>query len=188
MQDKPRLHSQTTVNFSYLSSLPPSTLGYAYWEFLHSHSYSPDERSPVRFISDPNLSYVLQRYRETHDLWHLLTGLRTDVTGEVTQKLFEFIQTGIPMTAISAAIGPIAIAMHPQQHQQQQHQRGTHIEVNSSGAGSSSTGVGVTDLYKWAWNAGHKADFLLAVEWEKEWETSLDELRRKYRIDKAPHY
>lgn len=43
--------------------------------------------SSFRFISDPDLAYVLQRYREIHDLLHVLTGAPTSVLGELGQKV-----------------------------------------------------------------------------------------------------
>ena len=48
---------------------------------------SPDERDEVRFVSDPDLAYVMQRYREVHDMWHVLTGMPVSVFGEVSQKV-----------------------------------------------------------------------------------------------------
>ena len=42
-----------------------------------------------RFVSDPELAYVLQRYREIHDLLHVLTGMPTSVMGELGQKVRE---------------------------------------------------------------------------------------------------
>jgi len=36
---------------------------------------TPDSRRPVRFVDDPELAYVLQRYRETHDFNHLILGI-----------------------------------------------------------------------------------------------------------------
>ena len=38
-------------------------------------------------MSDVDLAYVLQRYREIHDLLHVLTGMPTNVLGELGQKV-----------------------------------------------------------------------------------------------------
>lgn len=51
-------------------------------------------RPSVRFIDDPELAYVMTRYRQVHDFWHVLSGLETDVFGEIALKWFEFMQTG----------------------------------------------------------------------------------------------
>lgn len=42
---------------------------------------SPDTRLPVRFVDDADLAYVMQRYRETHDLVHTLLGCPTNMLG-----------------------------------------------------------------------------------------------------------
>ena len=43
--------------------------------------------SVCRFVSDPEVAYVLQRYREIHDMLHVLTGMPTNVMGELGQKV-----------------------------------------------------------------------------------------------------
>jgi len=58
----------------------------------------------VRFVEDPQLAYVLQRYRETHDFCHLLLDQPTNLRGEVAVKYYEAIQTSLPMCWL-AAIG-----------------------------------------------------------------------------------
>ena len=32
-------------------------------------------------VADPRQSYVVQRMRQTHDLWHVATGCNTDPAG-----------------------------------------------------------------------------------------------------------
>lgn len=77
---KPRINSKT-VDLNYLSTLPEDTLGKAYYEFLKKNNVTPDSRLPVRFIEDPELAYVMQRYREVHDLVHTVTGQPTNMLG-----------------------------------------------------------------------------------------------------------
>ena len=37
---------------------------------------------------DPRAAYLAQRMRQTHDIWHVLTGYATDVAGEVQLQAF----------------------------------------------------------------------------------------------------
>lgn len=37
---------------------------------------------PVQFVDDINCAYVLQRYREVHDLFHAILGMPTNMLGE----------------------------------------------------------------------------------------------------------
>ena len=48
---------------------------------MDSHKFSPDERSIVKYMNDEDLSYIMIRYRQTHDFWHVLTGWPTSVLG-----------------------------------------------------------------------------------------------------------
>lgn len=52
-------------------------------------------RPNVRFVDSPDLAYIMTRYREVHDFWHVLSGLDTTVLDELGLKVFEFLQTGI---------------------------------------------------------------------------------------------
>lgn len=36
--------------------------------------FSPDARAPVRFVDDPELMYIMLRYRQCHDMFHTVTG------------------------------------------------------------------------------------------------------------------
>lgn len=68
--------------------------------------FSPDARDTVCFVDDPDLAFVMQRYREVHDFMHALTGLQPSVVDELTLKWYEMAQTGLPMCALAAFVGP----------------------------------------------------------------------------------
>ncbi len=80
----------------YASILPEGTLGHAYHLFMNKRHFSADERPSVRFVDDPELAYVATRYREVHDLWHVLFGCHTSVLGELALKVVEFVQVRYP--------------------------------------------------------------------------------------------
>lgn len=63
LQEKP-LVTEKTIPKASLKNLHPLTFGRAYLNFLEIHDFSPNEREKVRFIDDPELAYVMQRYRE----------------------------------------------------------------------------------------------------------------------------
>jgi len=67
-----------TVDIDALAALPEGTLGHAYATFLRAHGLTPEifDGKPDG-IEDPRLSYVIQRMRQTHDLWHVVTGCET---------------------------------------------------------------------------------------------------------------
>jgi len=80
LREKPRINSKT-IDLDRLSKLPPESFGRTYYEFLKRNNVTPDSRLQVRFIKDPELAYVMQRYREIHDLVHTVTGQPTNMLG-----------------------------------------------------------------------------------------------------------
>lgn len=46
---------------------------------------------------------------QVHDFWHVLSGLPPTVVGEIALKWFEMMQTGLPVTALSAFVGPLRL-------------------------------------------------------------------------------
>ncbi|CDJ69490.1 ubiquinone biosynthesis protein COQ4, putative [Eimeria necatrix] len=107
LQKRPLL-DERFLNFEGLRRLPKDTVGHALVHFLDSNLLHAGRRQPVRFVEDEELAYVLTRYRQLHDLMHALFGLGISVEAEVALKLIEFHQTGLPMTFLAAAFGPLA--------------------------------------------------------------------------------
>jgi ubiquinone biosynthesis protein COQ4 len=58
-------------------------------------------RDDVRYIDDEECAYVMQRYRECHDIYHAILGIPAFMEGEFALKAFEFANTGLPMAALS---------------------------------------------------------------------------------------
>lgn len=44
---------------------------------------TPDTRADVKFVDNEELAYIMQRYREVHDLLHTLLGMPTNMLGEL---------------------------------------------------------------------------------------------------------
>jgi len=70
---------------------------------------SPDERPPVQFVDNVELAYIMRRYREIHDLVHVVLGQPTNMLGEVTVKMFEGLQTGLFMCATGGILGAVRL-------------------------------------------------------------------------------
>lgn len=84
---------------------PEGSFGRAYADYMNKNQFLPSGRTAVRFISDPRLSYVMTRYRETHDFLHAAVGCGRTVEEEVALKMFEFVQTGLPLGALAVVGG-----------------------------------------------------------------------------------
>ena len=103
------LITREAMDLPTLATLPQGTFGEAYASFMGHHDFDPDERQPVRFVEDEELAYVMLRYRQVHDFWHVLCGLPPTVVGEIALKWVEMVQTRLPMCALSATVGPLGL-------------------------------------------------------------------------------
>lgn len=88
LKEQPRINSGT-VSFDTLAQMPENTLGRVYADFMKDNNITADSRLPVQFIDDPELAYVMQRYREVHDLVHATLFMQTTMLGEVCILLFK---------------------------------------------------------------------------------------------------
>jgi len=70
LKERPNVTSNLIEEYK-LNELDKQSFGYAYYEFLSSHGYSPDERDAVHFVDDEELAFVMLRYRQIHDFAHV---------------------------------------------------------------------------------------------------------------------
>jgi ubiquinone biosynthesis protein COQ4 len=159
LRDRPRITS-TSLDLPYLRSLPPNTLGAVYVAWLDREHVTPDTRSAVRYVEDPECAYVLQRYRESHDFNHAITGLPTVREGEVALKAFEFANTLLPMTGLSV-LNAVTL-----KKSERTRFRETYLP--------------------WAVRNGLRAEEVINVYWEEEMETDIGELRRRLGVEPPP--
>ena len=114
LKEKPRLNLDS-INFDSFEEYPKNSFGYHYWSFMKKYEFSPNERPKVKYIPDIELAYIMQRYKECHDMLHVLNNLDVEVESEIAVKWFEMIQTGIPMTALASLVGPLRLGFGPNQ-------------------------------------------------------------------------
>ncbi|XP_015781006.1 ubiquinone biosynthesis protein COQ4 homolog, mitochondrial [Tetranychus urticae] len=160
LADKPRINS-SQIDLKYLESLPVNSLGHQYVKFLKDNNISCDTRKEVKFVDDPELAYVMQRYRETHDLVHLLLHMPTNMLGEVVVKWVEAIQYNLPMCWGAAVFG--ASRLKPKQRAKY---TSTHLD--------------------WAIQAGKQSHYLLNIYFEKRWNQDIENLRQELNIPSPP--
>ena len=155
--DKP-LISEKSLDVNKLRELPNNTLGKLYINFMDEHGFSADERSKVRYINDPDIAYVMARYRQVHDFWHVLSGLPPTVLGEVALKWFEFKVTGLPICIMSGLLGPIKL---------------TNNEKYKL----------ATIYIPWAFRNQSRFEHLLAYRYEDNLDKNINEIRDELKIE-----
>lgn len=115
----------------------------------------------MRFVDDPNLAYVCQRYREVHDLVHCILSMPTNMLGEVIVKWVEAIQTGLPLCWLGGLFGAIKLNQQARQ-------------------------IYISQGLPWALQCGHQTKKFMCVYFEKRFEQDFEELRRELNIPKPP--
>jgi ubiquinone biosynthesis protein COQ4 len=92
--------AQRLCDPAFVARFAPGTVGAAYRDWLNQTGYSADglaEISRVNALQDMAHPYAWmgRRIRDSHDIWHVLTGYRADETlGEACLVAFSFAQVG----------------------------------------------------------------------------------------------
>jgi ubiquinone biosynthesis protein COQ4 len=149
LAEQPRI-DRAHVDLDALRRLPDGTLGREYTRFLDDNGITPDAFESLPDVGDPRAAYVMLRLRQTHDLWHVLTGFAPDVRGEILLQAFTYAQTRAPSALIIAMFGTLRWAFKwPGQ------------------------GKALRDAFERGQRTGRLATF----RWEEHWVTPVSELR-----------
>jgi ubiquinone biosynthesis protein COQ4 len=148
-----------------LAALPNGSVGRAYLAFMEKDSLTPDwlvEASQVSAThtrdTEPH-EWIANRMRDTHDLWHVVTGYGGDLLGEASLLAFTFAQT------FAAGVGLL-------------------VSVSLVRADDPDARRLIIDGFA----RGARAAWLPAVAWEELLAQPLDEVRAKLRVGAPPTY
>jgi ubiquinone biosynthesis protein COQ4 len=160
LYDERRALDSQTIDLDALAALPAGTLGHAYATFMKNHRLTPDvfDGRPAE-VRDDRAAYVIQRMRQTHDLWHVVTNAETDPAGEVALQAFTYAQMHAPSSGILAALGTLRSLRHTRQ------------VVRDA-----------LELYR----LGKQAEPLAVFPWEDHWATPLADVRRLLKLPVNP--
>ncbi|CEG50223.1 ubiquinone biosynthesis protein coq4 [Plasmopara halstedii] len=162
LAEKPVIRSDK-IEMNCLRALSTDSFGYHYATYMDTHDFHADDRSLVRFVDDPELAYVMQRHREVHDFWHTLFGVPPTVLGEIALKYVEMVHSMLPVSALSAFVGPLRLSREER--------------------------CLLMNIYvPWASQAARSAHSLHCVMYEEEFETPIEELRQRLNIIVAPPF
>jgi ubiquinone biosynthesis protein COQ4 len=160
LRDRPDLLARLTDRAA-LEKLPEGTLGREYLRFLDSEGItaeglrqaSVDGHKSESPDVHPDFYFVRDRMRDSHDLWHTVTGYKGDLIGESSLLGFSFAQTWNPGVGLIVATALV---------------RGGDPQVRKLILGGFSRGL--------------KAAWLPAVRWEELLEVPLDRVRDRLRV------
>lgn len=134
-----------------LARLPPGTLGHEFTRYFADNGIAP---FITAFPIATDVDYLSKRYRETHDLFHVVTGYGTDTQGEMELQAFVLGNLALRQTILILLFGTL-----------------THVkEQGPKGLGGYLRGV------QRAWRRGRASKELLSVPWETLWEQPVSSL------------
>ncbi len=141
-----------------LLRLSADTLGGAYARHMKANDLRPDFYKEV--TPNHRMHYLRMRMRQTHDIWHVLSGFGTDEFGEGGLQGFYFAQFTNGQSALIASAAMLKSVL-----------RGRFGDLEKH-----------VDAFCEGYCNGKRAERLLEVRWEELWGESVHCLRRRYRI------
>jgi ubiquinone biosynthesis protein COQ4 len=158
LREMPRIDT-AHVDFDALRRMPDGTLGREYTRFLDSNNITADAFAELPDAPDPRMAFIMLRLRQTHDLWHVLTGYLPDVRGEILLQAFTYAQIKAPSAFLLAFFGTL--------------RWGKLLRKNH-----------LHDL-RAAYRRGQATKPLAMFRWENEWATPVAELRKRLDCEAA---
>lgn len=158
LAERPELSSDH-VDYDRLRTLPASTLGGAYVRHLDDNGLSADyQAAATRHVDDPEMAYLMRRFRQTHDVWHALMGIGITGHEEVLTHWFSYGQLQLPVSALIMVFGTMKHMLLERRWDALKHS--------------------LMEAYR----SGRDAAPLISVCWEDLWEQPLDEVRARYNV------
>jgi ubiquinone biosynthesis protein COQ4 len=148
------------LDVQFLSQLPPGSLGQVVGSQFLAKGLSPYLFEPVADHSDGD--YVMAHILETHDIWHAVTGLDTDVAGEFALTAFYAAQTGLTSSSMLLTFGLANTTLFAP----------AEIRERLSAVAR-------------GWTLGANAEPLFGTDWASLWEVPLAELRARFGLSDA---
>jgi ubiquinone biosynthesis protein COQ4 len=158
LADRPELSSDH-LDYDDLRRLPATTFGGAYVRHLDGNNITADyQAAATRHVDDPDMAYLMRRFRQTHDVWHALLGIGITGHEEVLIHWFSYGQLQLPVSALIMVFGSMKHIVLEKRWDALRH---SMME---------------------AYRAGRDAAPLLPVYWEDQWAQPLDDVRRRYNV------
>lgn len=150
------------TDMSALANCPQDSLGYALHRLILDNGYDPEvlARDDLGFDELPHvLHYLNARILQMHEVWHLVAGYRTTAFGEIAISAYQLAQFG---HAYSSMFLAAAMAI------------GTFNEPRGFNV--------LMQIITEGWQHGRESPVMMDIDWEQEWDSSLDVIRTRYSI------
>jgi ubiquinone biosynthesis protein COQ4 len=144
------------IDLAELSQLADNTLGRLYAEHMMQNQLKPLQAD----FPQSDRDFLGMHITETHDIWHVVTGCKTDMLGEIQLEAFYIAQLKmsrfwlalVTKNLLKSLLYDIEVADR-------------YMEVIAKG-----------------WMMGNQAEPLFGVNWNNLWETPIEEVRASFNV------
>ncbi len=143
------------IDLNELNLLPEGSLGKVYSSHMLALGLNPEFYQSIDVVDGITLG--MMRLRQTHDVWHIMTGFDTSVPGELGLQAFMLAQTASPLAPLLIGGRLFAVAVKDP------------LEASA-----------IIDHVARGWLLGKNSKPIFAIDWEKNWETPLAQLQQEY--------
>lgn len=145
------------IDLQELQKYSEGTLAKVYSDHIIKNKLNPNFFKTLQLHNDAHV--VMMRMRQTHDLWHALTGYSTSIPDELGLQAFSFAQIASPLAAL--LIG------------------GT---IFKEALKNRRMVMPIFERVAEGWLMGRNAKSIFALDWESNWNTPIEQLRNQYGI------
>jgi ubiquinone biosynthesis protein Coq4 len=145
------------INLDQLRELSDNTLGHIFAEHMIQNQLKPLQAPPAQ----TDHQFLVTHITETHDIWHVVTGSKTDILGEIQLEAFYVAQLEVSRFWLALLTKNLLKAVV------------YNIETSSQYMESLTKG----------WLMGKKAKPLFGIDWSSLWETPIEQVRVSLNID-----
>ncbi len=137
-----------------LAKLPEQTLGYAFAQHMIREGFTPEDLAYSQ--GDEPYERIRIHLESTHDVWHVVTGFRPDIAGELGLQAFYHGQFGATLGLVLLSAGLLNTLFFANDDADRRMAAISH-----------------------GWQLGRRARPLIGVDWSRKWEMPLSQVRRE---------
>ena len=144
------------IDLAKLHQLPAGTLGHSYAEHMLGNQLKPLQTPPA----ETEQQFLATHITETHDLWHTITGSKTDICGEIQLEAFYVAQLAVSRFWLALLTKNLLKSLL--------------YDLDAT--------TGYMDALTKGWLMGKQAHSLFGLDWDALWETPIAEVRASLNI------
>jgi ubiquinone biosynthesis protein COQ4 len=141
-----------TLDITKLAAMPKGTLGQSFGQHMLDNGLDPSALPTLE--SDDRLSFITAHLYETHDIWHVVTGFKTDVAGELGLQAFYLAQFPAFLSAAILSAGLLNTMLFAMDD------RNRRMDAIARG-----------------WDLGKKSNSLFGIDWTERFHENLENVR-----------